>query len=789
MKLKIPQTLGGWSMAAAFSSSVVGGAFAAVELPAPPQPFKGEMNLTWADSKPDFPKQPTAPKGAPNVIIFMTDDVGASASEVFGGAIKTPAFAQLAERGLRYNQFHTTALSSPTRAALLTGRNHHTAHTGNIMETGRGYPGYDTLLSRDTATIGEILRLNGYNTAWIGKNHNVPDFETDLRVGPFERWPLALGFEKFYGFIGAESSQYVPAIYDGVTPKEPYLGKKDYTLNEDMGDQAIKWIKEQKSIAPDKPFFLYYVPGGTHAPHQVPVEWSAKYKGKFDQGWDKLREETLERQKKTGLVPQDTVLTPRPKEIPAWDSLSDLQKKTYARMMEIYAGYLEQTDYHIGRVMQAVKDIGEEDNTIVIYIQGDNGASGEGGPGGSLNENVFFNVEDETTEEVAAGIDKLGTNDSYNHYPVGWAHALCAPFQWVKQVASYYGGTRNTMVISWPEKIKDKGEIRNQWHHVVDILPTVLEAVGVEMPYRVNGVDQKPLEGVSMAYTFNDAKAKTAHQTQYFEIYGYQGLYHDGWMASAKPAFAPWLTGREVGSNSSDEWELFNVEEDFSQSKNLADKYPEKLKEMKELFVIEAAKHNVFPLYVNNPKDLPMLISNREDPTHGRTLFTFWTDVTRVPEANAPDFKNRSFTIEADVTFPEGIVPDGMLLTMGGRFAGFGFWVEKGALVFGYANVKAVDYQELVSKAKVTAGNHKLRLEFKSDFEKTKKIGAGGEASLYIDGKKVAEGRINKTIPARFTLTEYMDIGQDYGTTITPRYQVPFKLNGTVNKVVVNTKP
>ncbi len=777
------------SVASILGGSAAFSAFAATELPHPAQPFKGEINLTWKDSKPDFPKQVRAPKGAPNVLLIMTDDVGPGAASTFGGPVQTPTFTALAHAGLRYNQFHTTAVSSATRAALLTGRNHHVAHTGLIMEAGCGYPGYDTLLGRDTATVAEVLRQNGYSTAWFGKNHNVPDFETDLRTGPFERWPLWLGFEKFYGFIGAESSQYVPAMYDGITPVDPYVGKKDYTLNQDLADHAIRWIKEQKSIAPDKPFFAYYVPGATHAPHQVPKQWSDKYKGKFDKGWDAVREDTLAQAIRLGVIPSGTKLTARAKDIPAWDSLSAAEKKVYARMMEIYAGFLEQTDHEIGRVIDAVREIGEFNNTIVIYIQGDNGASGEGALTGSLNENVFFNAQIETVEDVIKGIDRLGTNDAYNHYPAGWALAMGSPFQWMKQVASHYGGTRNNMVVSWPKGIKEKGGLRTQWHHIIDVMPTLLEAAGIEMPWKVNGAEQKPLEGASMIYSFNNAKAPTARQTQYFEVLGFHGIYHNGWVAAATPSALPWMIGKFDGPTTAGEWELYHVEKDFSEAENVAAKYPEKLEELKTLFHIEAARNNVYPLFISDTVNMVVSTSNRVDPTGGRSRFTYWTDVTRVPEANGPDFKNTSFTIEADLTFPEGATPNGMIFTLGGRFAGFGLWIDQGKPVFGYANPKAEDYVEIVSADTMAAGRHTVRLTFRSDFEKTRKPGSGGEATIDIDGKKVAQGRVAKTIPFRFTLTEYMDVGQDYGTTISPSYEVPFKLNGTVNKVTVDTKP
>lgn len=774
-------------MAALLSTTSLSTAFADSQIPVPPKPFKGEMNTTFMDSKPDWPEMPKARKGAPNIVIIMTDDVGFAAGSTFGGPIDTPTMTQVAREGLQFNRFHTTAVSSPTRAALLTGRNHHTVHTGSIMETALGYPGYDTLMGPDTATIGEMLRQSGYNTAWIGKNHNVPDFEMNATRGPQDRWPTRLGFEKFYGFIGGESDQYSPyALYEGTESISPYLNNPKYNLNEDLSQHASDWVKRQKSVAPEKPFFLYYVPGATHAPHHVSKEWSDKYKGKFDQGWDKLREETFARQKKQGVIPANAKLTPRPKEIPAWDSLTDQQKKLYARQMEVYAGFLEQTDHEIGKVLKTIDEIGEKDNTLVIYIQGDNGASGEGALTGSMNENYVFNAQVEKIEDI--DIDKLGTPEAYNHYSAGWAHAMDTPFQWFKSVASHLGGTRNGMVMSWPKGIKAKGEMRTQFHHVIDIVPTILEVAGIPEPNKVNEVDQKPIEGFSMAYTFDNAKAKSTHEKQYFEVYGNHAMYYDGWLASAVPAIPSWLQGK-IDTKLQTKWELYNLNEDFSQADDVSAKYPEKLEELKLMFNVEAGKYNVYPIWTSSSTFLPIDPKNRPNPNEGRNKFTFFGVVDHISEGMAPQFKNTSYTIEADVEFPEGKTPSGMILTAGGRFGGLGFWISKdGKPTFGYINPREKDYYEVVSDTAVKPGKRKIKLEFDSDFQKTKKPGAGGTAKIYIDGKKVAEGRVEKTIPYRYGISEAMDVGADYGTSISSKYKVPFILNGKLNKVDVEIK-
>jgi arylsulfatase len=606
-------------------------------LPVPPAPFKGQIGLSAKDSKSDFPTPVQTAKGAPNIMVVLLDDVGFGASSTFGGPIETPTLEQLAKSGLRYTQFHTTALCSPTRAALLTGRNHHSAHTGVIMEQATGFPGYDSLMGKDTATVAEILRQHGWNTAWFGKNHNVPDWQSS-QAGPFDLWPTALGFEHFYGFVGGETSQWRPAVFEGTKPIEPYLGNPDYNFDYDIADQAINWVRNQKAVAPDRPFFLYYAPGATHSPHQPTKDWIAKYKGQFDQGWDKVRDETLARQKKLGIVPANTQLTQRNQGIPAWDSFNAEQKQLFAYMMEVYAGYLSQTDYNVGRVLNAIAQMGQLDNTLVIYIVGDNGASAEGMMQGSLNEIATINGIEEDYKEVLKHKDDLGTWKTHNHYPIGWAHAMDAPFQWTKQIASHYGGTRNGMVISWPARIKDEGGIRPQWHHTIDIVPTILDVTGLQQPSVVNGVAQKPIEGVSMAYTFDNPKTPSTRRTQYFEMFGNRGIYHDGWVAGTTPHFAPWedpFTTPSVDVISGYKWELYRVADDFSEAVNVADKYPDKLHELQLLFYAEAAKYNVLPL--DDSKIARMDVALRPSLTRGRTEFTYYGSLTRIPEGAAPD--------------------------------------------------------------------------------------------------------------------------------------------------------
>ena len=753
-------------------------------LPIPAAPFKGQIGLSVRDSKSDFPQPVQAPKGAPNIVLVLLDDVGFGASSTFGGPIDTPTLDRLAQNGLRYTKFHTTALCSPTRAALLTGRNHHSVHTGTIMETSTGFPGYDSVLGKDTATVAEILKQNGWNTAWFGKNHNVPDWQSS-QAGPFDLWPLGLGFEHFYGFVGAETSQWRPAVFEGTKPIEPYLGNPDYNFDYDLADQAIKWVRNQKVVAPNRPFFLYYAPGATHSPHHPKKEWIAKYKGRFDQGWDKVREETLARQKRLGLVPPKTQLTPRSPGIQAWASLNKEQRQLFAYMMEIYAGYLSQTDYNVGRVLEAIEQLGQLDNTLVIYIVGDNGASAEGTLQGSLNEIAMLNFIPEDYKQVLKQKDDLGTWKTHNHYPIGWAHAMNTPMQWAKQIASHYGGTRNGMVISWPERIKERGGIRSQWHHTIDIAPTILEVAGLPQPAAVNGVAQKPIEGVSMAYSFDNGQAPSARRTQYFEMFGNRGIYHDGWVACTTPLLAPWadrsdpsvrLTEDVIGGY---QWELYHVVEDFSEAVNLADKRPDKLRELQLLFYAEAAKYNVLPL--DDSKAERMDVSIRPSLTRGRTEFTYYEGVTRIPEGAAPDVKNKSFRITADLVLTSG-GERGVVLTQGGLSAGYALLFRDGRPIFHY-NLANVAHFNIAAKDALSPGKHTLVFNFKYDGGG---IGRGGTGTLSVDGKRLAEGRINGTVPGRFSFDETFDVGEDTGTPVSDDYDVPFKFTGKIDKVVIN---
>jgi len=749
-------------------------------LPRQEQPFKGKIGPTAKDSTPDFPQDVQAPKGAPNVLLIMTDDVGWGASSTFGGPIPTPTFDKLAKSGLRYNQFHTTALCSPTRAALITGRNHHSANTGVITEMATGYPGYNSLMSKSSGTIGETLKQNGWNTSWFGKNHNVPDWQSS-QAGPFDLWPTSLGFEYFYGFIGGDTDQWHPAVFDGTHPIEAPNDPK-YHLDADLADKAIAWIRQQNSLAPDKPFLAYYTPGLTHAPHHAPKEWIAKFKGQFDQGWDKVREETLARQIAQGVVPAGTKLTARPKEIPAWDSLSADQKRLYAHMMEVYAASLNYCDHNIGRVIQAVEETGEMDNTLIIYIQGDNGASGEGTLQGLANEvGVAGNGVQESEEYLLSIMDDLGGPLTYNHYPVGWAHAMCTPFQWTKQVASHFGGTRNGLVISWPARIKQTGEVRSQFSSVIDIAPTILEAAGVQPPTLINGVKQTPIEGTSLIYSFNDPKVPTRHTTQYFEMIGNRGVYHDGWVACTTPRRLPWQAATD-SSPDDFQWELYHVAEDFSEANNLAAANPAKVKELQAVFDREAKKYNVLPLDASFIARVDVRI--RPSLTRGRSTFTYYPGAFRIPEGTAPDVKNKSFTVTAEVEIPEGGA-DGVLATQGGRFGGWALLVMDGKPVFDYAfsNQKQHKYR-VASGEKLAAGKHTLKLDFKYDGPG---LGKSGVGTLSVDGKQVAEGKIERTIPNRFSLDETFDVGKDTGTPVVEDYvdKMPFKFSGELKKVVI----
>jgi arylsulfatase A-like enzyme len=755
-------------------------------LPMPAPPFEGVIGRKASESKPDFPRAVTAPKGAPNVLLIMTDDTGFGASSTFGGPIPTPNLERVHQNGLCSNGFHTTALCSPTRAALLTGRNHHSVGFGNISEFATGYPGYNSILPKSAGTIGNILVSNGYNTSWFGKNHLIPDW-LESPDGPFDQWASGLGFEYFYGFLGGDTDNWHPALFENTKPVLPPVGDPNYILIHDMGDRAINWIRTQRAIAPDKPFLMYFAPGNGHAPHHATKDWIAKFKGQFDLGWDRQREITLANQKRLGIVPADTLLTPRPKDIPAWDSLNADQKKVYARMMEVYAAAVAQSDYEIGRVIDSLAESGQLDNTLIIYIEGDNGASGEGTLEGTTNE-LGGNLVGESLAFKVSMMDTLGSDRTYNHYPVGWAHAMDTPFQWTKQVASHFGGTRNGMCLSWPKRIAARGEIRSQFHHVIDIAPTILEAAGLQAPFILNGVTQMPLEGVSMAYTFGDAKAPTRHTTQYFEIAANRGLYDDGWIASTTPLRPPWVVSGAEPDPDDFPWELYDVTNDFSQSKDLAKENPKKLADLQARFLIEAAKHNVLPIDSSfadraNPAIRPSF-------NVGRTDFTYYPGMIRIPEANAPDIKNKSFRINADIDVPQGGA-DGILVTQGGRFGGWGLLVLDGKPTFAYAysNQDGDKYPDqkktktrIAGGERLVPGKHTISFEFTYDGGG---IGKGGQGTLTVDGNKVAEGRIENTAPFRFSLDESFDVGEDTGTPVVDEYdaRMPFRFGGTLGKV------
>ncbi|MFN9720665.1 MAG: arylsulfatase [Planctomycetota bacterium] len=747
------------------------------ELPRPPQPFKGTVNLRAKESKSDFPQPLKAPPGAPNVLLVLLDDVGFGATSTFGGPCNTPTFQMLADNGLKFNHFHTTALCSPTRAALITGRNHHTVHTGVITEAATGFPGYDSVMQKDTATVAEVLKQNGYGTAWFGKNHNVPDWQTS-QAGPFDLWPTGLGFDHFYGFLGGDTSQWRPAVTEGTKPIDPYLGNPDYNFDYDIADQAIKWIGMQKAVAPDKPFFCYYAPGATHAPHHPKKEWVEKYKGRFDQGWDKIREETFARQKKLGIIPQDAVLTPLAPGIQAWDSCTPDEKKAYARFMEVYAGFLEQTDYNVGRVIDSIRQRGELDNTMVIFIAGDNGASAEGSPQGLLNEMTFFNGVKEDIDDVLKRADEIGSWKTYNHYPVGWAHAMCTPFQWTKQIASHFGGTRNGMVISWPKGIAARGELRTQFHHCIDVVPTILEACQVTMPSSVNGVTQKPIEGVSMSYAFVAADAKARRTKQYFELLANRAIYSDGWVACTTPVGAPWESaGAKVDEITGYKWELYDTNKDFSQAYNLAAEMPDKLKDLQLLFYTEAARYNVLP--IDNSKTERLDPAIRPSLTRGRKSFRYTEGMVRIPEGASPDIKNKSWSIKADVEVKENT--SGIIVTQGGLFGGWGLYLNQGKPIFHY-NFVDVAHFHIASPDSLAPGKHTIEMQFAYDGGG---IGRGGVATVSVDGSPVAKGRIERTIPIRITLDETLDIGEDCGTPINLTYDVPFRFDGDIENVTI----
>jgi len=781
------------TMIAAVSAIAQPASQASTVLPYPDPEFQGVIGRTTADSKSDFPQPVKAPKGAPNVLLILTDDVGFGASSTFGGPVPTPTLDGIAARGIKYNRFNTTALCSPTRAALITGREQHNVHTGIIMERSLGYPGYDSLMPQSAGTIAEILRGNGYNTAWFGKNHNVPAWQGSA-AGPFDLWPTGLGFEYFYGFIGGDVNQWDPTVFENtipVEPKEALTGdaKQKYNLDADLADKAIGWIQQQRSLAPDKPFFVYYAPGATHAPHHVPKEWIAKFKGKFDQGWDKLREETFARQKKDGVIPQNTILTPRPSNLPAWDSFDARHKELYARMAEVYAAYLAYDDYNIGRVIDAIKRDNELDNTLVIFIEGDNGGSAEGTVQGTCNEvAAIANGETETFDYLYSLKDKLGGPLCYNHMPVAWSWGFNAPFQWTKRYASHFGGTRNGMVMSWPDRIKQEGGLRQQFSYVTDIMPTILEAVGLQAPGMINGVKQMPLDGISMVYTWDHPDAKDRRTKQIFEMFGNRAIYENGWMASTTPLVFAWEPEPRGLTPESFNWELYDLDNDFSQGKDLAKADAGQLNKLKELWWAEAGRNSVLPLNFS-PQATVEASFEKPSLTRGHTHFVYHQGIVRIPEGSAPVVKNTSYTITARIDVP-GNDSEGVIVTQGGRFGGWGLLVLEGKPVWVYKRSEQSDAGLSITGAdKLVPGKHTLKLDFTYAGKKNE-FGKGGAYLLSVDGKKVAEARIDRTVPFLYSVDETLDVGEDRGTPVLESYadRMPFKFNGGIESVVIDLK-
>jgi len=765
-------------------------------LPPPPPKFGGEINLQASQSKPYWPPKVVPPKGAPNVLLIMTDDQGYGVSSAFGGVIPTPAVDRIARMGLRFTQFHSTALCSPTRAALITGRNHHSVGFGTISEQSTGYPGYDSVIGPENATIGTILQQNGYATSWFGKNHNTPSYQYSA-AGPFDQWPTGMGFDYFYGFMGGETDQWTPYLFQNTTQVSPWIGKPGYNLTTDLADDAIGHIQRLNAAAPDKPFFVYYVPGGTHSPHQPTKEWIDKFKGKFDMGWNELRGQIFANQKRLGVVPANTQLTPWPDDLKKWETLSPDEKKLFARQAEVFAAYAAYTDHEIGRVIQAIDDMRKLDNTLIIYIVGDNGTSPEGTTVGTPNQMTAYNaILDLPIGEQMKAYDAWGSDQTYPHMSVAWSWAFDTPFKWTKEVASHFGGTRQGMAISWPNRIKDAGGIRTQFHHMIDIVPTILEATGLPAPVMVNGIAQKPIEGVSMAYTFDkaNANAPSTRDTQYFEMWGNRAIYHDGWIAATTPPAPPWLLGTAKLPEdlvNGYKWELYNLKEDYSEYNDLAAKRPDKLRELQERFLVEATKYNVFPL---DNSVLQRILTPRPSATAGRNAFTYSSVMSGLPASDAPSILNRSYTITAEVEIPEGRSlglsgaggAEGMLVTMGGRFGGYGLYMLKGKPVFAY-NMLDLKRYRWEGQEVLAPGKHTITFDFQYDGPG---FGKGGTGVLKVDNTEVAKQTTPHTIPFLMTIDETFDVGLDTRTGVDDRdYKPPFRFNGKLNKVTFNLGP
>ncbi len=769
-------------------------------IPPPPQKFQGQINLNAADSKPAWPARVVPPKGVPNIVLILTDDVGFGAPSTFGGVIPTPTLDRIAANGLRYTNFHSTSLCSPTRAALITGRNHHSVGFGVISEIATGFPGYDSVIGQDSATIGRILLENGYRTSWFGKNHNTPVYQTS-QAGPFDQWPTGMGFEYFFGFLGGDADQWGPdSLYRNTTHIQPFLGNPQWNLTTAMADDAIHWLNELNDINPNMPFLLYYCPGGTHSPHHPTPEWIKKISDMhlFDKGWNAVRDQIFANQKRLGVIPQDAKLTPWPKDmLKEWDQLTPVEQKLFIRQADVYGAYLAYTDHEIGRVIQSVQDLGKLDNTLIIFISGDNGSSAEGSLNGTPNEIIPFNGIDLTAEQEMPWYDAWGSAMTYPHYAVGWAWAFDTPYKWTKQIPSFFGGTKQGMAISWPAKIKDKGGIRWQFHHVIDIVPTLLEVTGIPAPVMVDGVGQKPIEGVSMAYTFDKANANvpSRHRTQYFEMLSVQGLYNDGWMLSGVPIRAPWQleTKAVLDPASAFKFELYDLSKDWTQYTDVATANPLKVQEMKDLMFGEFAKYQVLPL---DASASPRFVTPRPSLAAGRNVFNYSGTPVSIADGNQPSLLNTSYTIKADIDVPQG-GGDGVIVGEGGRFFGYALYLLKGKPVFTY-NLLDLKRTRWEGTDALTPGRHTIEYDFKYDglgeatlaYNNTSGVGRGGTGTLTVDGNVVSTQKLDASLPLVKPLDIAFGIGVSGANPVDDHdYQVPFDFTGKINKVSIVLEP
>ncbi len=766
------------------------------QLPPPPdREFGGKIARNALESTPYWPPRIVPPKDAPNILLIMTDDAGYGISSTFGGVIPTPAMDRIAEQGIRYSHFHSTAVCSPTRAALLTGRNHHQMGTGMIPEGTTGYPGYNGTMTKDNATIARILKGHGYVTSWFGKNHNTPDLQTS-KIGPYDQWPIGLGFDYFYGFMGGDTSQWQPGnLVRNTTYIYPYEDEPGWNLVTAMADDAIQYMKTVDALNPDQPFFLYYAPGATHAPHHPTPEWIEKISEMhlFDEGWHTLRETIFANQKKLGVIPQDAKLTPWPEEhIKRWEQLTDVEKKLFIRQVDVFAAYVAYTDHEIGRVIQAVEDLGRLDNTLIIYITGDNGTSAEGGPTGTPNEVAAVQGAHLPVEAQMQYYDVWGSDRTYPHMSIGWTWAFDTPFKWTKMVSSHFGGTKQGMAISWPKVIKDKGGRRHQFHHVVDIAPTILEVTGIPLPEEIDGIEQNPMEGVSMAYTFDEKNvdAPSTHTTQYFEMIGDHGLYHDGWMLSSKVVRLPWDNSGTADKHPENwPWELFDLSKDWTQYNDVSAQYPEKVKELEELFWKEAERNQVLPM---DSTTFTRMQVPRPNLTSGRTVFTYSGPITGTSNANAPSVLASSYNIKAEVEIPESGA-EGMLVTHGGRFTGYGFYLLDGKPVYTW-NLMGLKHVRWEGPDALPPGKHTLEFDFKYDglgaetlqYGSPSGLGQSGTGYLKVDGKVVATKKMEKTVPMVMQWCESFDVGADTGSPVADEdYQTPFRFTGKLNKLTL----